>query len=153
MRFHRAFEMNELIAVKVVAFDAEQNEAIVRGRYKHDRRFLPGAKGVFIDDYFEPAMSITKLRAAARCHPHRRLCLDWCAFVVAGPRDSIVALALRREAERSLLSVGPYALGRTRRARSLENELNGFVPGLTGGEGSLSRSFSTHRLLLSGRLD
>ena len=101
------FEMNELIAVQVFAFDAEQNDSDRSWALQASPALSARRERCLYRRYFEPAVSITKIRAAARCHPHRRLSLDWRAFVIARPRDSIVALALRREAELCLsLGVG-----------------------------------------------
>src|SRR5215468_3800786 len=48
----RAGEVDELITMKVLTLDAEENVAIRSRRAQHHRSLLPGAKRVLIDDDF-----------------------------------------------------------------------------------------------------
>src|SRR5262249_37460391 len=108
----RAGEMNELIAIEILAFYAEEHVAIRRRSVQHHRRFLSGAKRVSISDYLEPAVAIAQLGRRVRRHPHRCLRLDRRrAFIRAAPRDAVITFALRREVElRLALGVGLYGL-------------------------------------------
>ena len=53
-------DVDQLIAVQILALDAEQDIPIVSWRRDHHRRRLAGAEGVFIDDDFYAARTITK---------------------------------------------------------------------------------------------
>src|SRR5262245_8209646 len=105
-------EMKELVTVEIFAFDAEERVAIRRRSVQHHRRFLSGAKGVSVSDYFETAVTIAQLGRRVRRYPHCRLRPDRRgAFVRTAPRDAVITFALRREVELCLaLGVGLHRL-------------------------------------------
>src|SRR5258706_736695 len=98
-QLHVAVKMDELIAVEVFAFDAEQHIAIVSRRDQHYWRLLSRAKRILVDDDLQSAVPVTEIGAATSRYPYRCLGFDRRALIVARPSDSIVAFTLRRKAE------------------------------------------------------
>ena len=78
--FHRqldqldgAFQVHELVAVQVLAFDAEQNVAVARRSHQHHRGALADAERVLVGDDFDAAAVITQIGGGVPGDPNRRL--------------------------------------------------------------------------------
>ena len=112
-----AGDVDDLVVVQVVTLDREEHVAVVGGNAQHDRRGLPGAEGVLVDDDLDAALAVSEVGGGAVGHPHRRLGGDGGGRITlarrdAPPRDAVVAVGLGGEGEGGLaLGVGRELLG------------------------------------------
>ena len=106
--FRRPGYVDKLIAVQILAFDAEQNIAIVGGHRDHHRRRLAGAESVFVDDDFDASRTIAKFGRRIGCYEdgcfsfdRRQKTIAPGTTLTAFPGYSIIAIAFGNEIQLS----------------------------------------------------